>query len=283
MFKKLISLMLVMSLTIILTVISMAQTIDNPNPYVKKYIEDNNLSIKENSATNEAIKLNTTLNDDDKFVILTLNNYYNDDLKVANIIKQYYPKSNLYDKTLSTEKEDKVHIMYTIEKIYYSVNDEQKEILKEYLIKYAQCSQDKKAISFLNKIKQIKKRIPNKIEENMLIYNNRSGVMNENKCLTQNDSKITQNVKVGENVCIELEENPSTGASWTYSINDENLIKLIKDERIHTSNLLGAPVTRRFTFQMQREGKAYIHFKYAPAWEKNTLWNECKFNFLIQI
>lgn len=79
-------------------------------------------------------------------------------------------------------------------------------------------------------------------------------------------------VKTGENFTIELEQNITTGYSWTYTIADESIIKLIKDDYITKESdkkLVGAGGLRVLTFEALKAGGTTILLVYERSFEKH--------------
>lgn len=73
-------------------------------------------------------------------------------------------------------------------------------------------------------------------------------------------------VNKGQKFSVVLEENASTGYSWSYTANK----KVIKLKSKKTSNLIGAPVEKIWTFQANKSGNYKIKFTYSRPWEKDT-------------
>jgi hypothetical protein len=110
-FKKQILIMVVCALFFGLFTVSNASVISEnetyQNPYIQEYLkEKDNVSKSKDNLVNEQAE--------EKEIISTLNEYYNEDIKVANIINKYYTKSDLSTKALSVKKEDKIIVMKAI-------------------------------------------------------------------------------------------------------------------------------------------------------------------------
>lgn len=65
---------------------------------------------------------------------------------------------------------------------------------------------------------------------------------------------------------ISLEENASTGYSWSYKINK----KTIKLTNVETENKVGAPTQKMWTFMAKKSGTYKIAFTYLRPWEKDS-------------
>lgn len=79
-------------------------------------------------------------------------------------------------------------------------------------------------------------------------------------------------VDEGKTFTIALNENPTTGYSWTYAISDEGIIAKSKDvfEAESTdTQLVGAGGMRIVSFKGLKKGSAIITFVYERSWEKN--------------
>ncbi len=115
-----------------------------PNPYVQQYLEE-----KAKSKTTLETLVDPEL--EEKIIIATLNEYYNEDVKVANIIKKYQKDINLMDKVISLNKEDKINAMHVIKEIYPYVKDQaEQDVLIAYFKRYARDAKDTASIVYLN-------------------------------------------------------------------------------------------------------------------------------------
>ncbi len=78
----------------------------------------------------------------------------------------------------------------------------------------------------------------------------------------------TIEVRAGDLFEIALEENPSTGYSWVYEIEDASVAKIESDDYIASeSGALGAKGKRKFILRAVSEGTCEIVFKYVRSWE----------------
>lgn len=121
------------------------------NKYIEQYYKE-----KAEKSKNKPKNKNDYVVDpetEEKIILDTLSYYYDEDLKVANILSGFYQESTLLEKTVSLIKEEKIDIMHKIQEIYYAVEDSnQQDILRGYLDRYAQSSGDNTSIEFLNEI-----------------------------------------------------------------------------------------------------------------------------------
>ncbi|SDF55367.1 inhibitor of cysteine peptidase [Fontibacillus panacisegetis] len=94
----------------------------------------------------------------------------------------------------------------------------------------------------------------------------------------QNSSSaaIDENVKevtAGESFKITLEENTSTGYSWSYK-SDSDAIQLIAENSEAPSQtdppMMGAPSQKTWTFKADKKGTYTLKFSYARPWEKDV-------------
>lgn len=74
----------------------------------------------------------------------------------------------------------------------------------------------------------------------------------------------------GKTIMIELEENPSTGFSWSYSLSDEDVIHLVEDGYVADSddpNVVGGGGMHEYKFEGLEAGETTIIFDYFKSWE----------------
>lgn len=95
---------------------------DIHNPYIQQYInEQKKFKVKEsnNALVNPQIE--------DQIIKETLHTYYQEDLKVANLIHKLTNDKNLKVQTLSLSKEDKISVMHKIMEMYVSVKNTEEQ------------------------------------------------------------------------------------------------------------------------------------------------------------
>lgn len=73
----------------------------------------------------------------------------------------------------------------------------------------------------------------------------------------------------GNTFTIILEENASTGYTWTYTLDEEH-VKFISDEYLNESTLAGAPGEHKFTFEVLADGVSSIDFDLNRSFEENS-------------
>lgn len=118
------------------------------NPYVQQYIKEKNS--KPTKASSDAL---VDPEVEEKIIMATLQEYYNEDVKVANILNNYGQDPQLFAKTVSLEKDDKIAVMHKIKKVYSSVKDlNDQEVLRCYLHRYARSTKDTESKKFLDEL-----------------------------------------------------------------------------------------------------------------------------------
>ncbi|MFT9488443.1 amidase domain-containing protein [Tepidibacillus infernus] len=146
--KRLFSYLLVFTLlmsTLIPVVNANEDVSKSQNKYIKQYFKE-----KETKKSEKKTDLVDPVVEE-KIILETLTYYYKEDLKVANILSQFYNDMDLIDKVTSLIKEDKIDIMHKIIEIYPSIefkND--KKIMYAYFLRYAKNTDDKTSIQFLD-------------------------------------------------------------------------------------------------------------------------------------
>lgn len=76
-------------------------------------------------------------------------------------------------------------------------------------------------------------------------------------------------VNINESFKVSLEENGSTGYSWSYTLSEENAIKLISEECFtsYAPGISGAPSQKVWTFEALKPGKYTLLYEYRRSWE----------------
>jgi predicted secreted protein len=80
----------------------------------------------------------------------------------------------------------------------------------------------------------------------------------------------TAEVAVGAEFAVALEENPSTGYSWSYTVRPPDSVKETAKESFYPDPqpMIGAPVVTVWKFGAVKEGEATLTFLYYRPWEK---------------
>ncbi|MCP1311601.1 protease inhibitor I42 family protein [Paenibacillus tyrfis] len=76
-------------------------------------------------------------------------------------------------------------------------------------------------------------------------------------------------IEEGQEFKVILEENPSTGYSWSYKTSSDN-VKLISDQAKKGKNMVGSPSQRVWTFKANQKGTYKLEFLYTQPWEIAT-------------
>lgn len=90
--------------------------------------------------------------------------------------------------------------------------------------------------------------------------------------------------KAGSTFSIKLDENPTTGYRWAYTVSDETVVKLIKDDYVpdnKSGNLLGSGGKRVLTFEAKSKGDAVIDMVYERSFEKHL--DDTKITYKIEV
>lgn len=83
-----------------------------------------------------------------------------------------------------------------------------------------------------------------------------------------------------ESDAIKLQENPSTGYVWNYSINDENIVKVLSDsydELNTTEGIVGSYGIHTWNLKGLNEGKTLITFTLNRSWEQDNFIDKKEF------
>ncbi len=81
------------------------------------------------------------------------------------------------------------------------------------------------------------------------------------------------NLKIGETVRVELDENPTTGYMWTYKkTQNPHLIQEVGESEFirdpHRLDAVGVGGTRIYRFEALQKGQATLTFELNRSWEK---------------
>ncbi len=77
-----------------------------------------------------------------------------------------------------------------------------------------------------------------------------------------------------EKIAIELEENPTTGYSWTFTQEGEGQVELVKDKYKANSTvkeMVGGGGVHTFTFKAKTDGICYLKFEHIRPWEDGAI------------
>lgn len=99
-------------------------------------------------------------------------------------------------------------------------------------------------------------------------------IVNSQTSLDSNIAESSEPYESSENsnslkrYTIQLDSNPTTGYTWTYSFDKEGIIAAVKDEYISNENkkeVVGAGGKQYYTFEGKKEGDVTVIFKYARS------------------
>ncbi|MEW5785369.1 MAG: protease inhibitor I42 family protein [Bacillota bacterium] len=102
---------------------------------------------------------------------------------------------------------------------------------------------------------------------------------------TEEDASAVIAVKKGALFVIDLEENPSTGFSWHYTVSDEKVAALDADHFTAPDSgeqLTGSPGRRQFQFRAGAGGSAAITFEYYREWEPANIAETYRFTVEVE-
>ena len=89
----------------------------------------------------------------------------------------------------------------------------------------------------------------------------------------------------GKTLIIQLEENPTTGFSWSYTISDADVIHLVEDgykESSEDPEVVGSGGMHEYRFEGLDAGEAIIIFDYFKSWEgEETAEEHLEFNVIV--
>ncbi|MEH6890303.1 protease inhibitor I42 family protein [Bacillus sp. JJ864] len=96
-----------------------------------------------------------------------------------------------------------------------------------------------------------------------------SKATHSNKPTQESDHLKELEVTVGKTFDITLEENVSTGYSWSYTTNTDR-IQLVSEnvKEPEKSDAVGMPTKKTWTFKATQAGTYTLKFDYSQTWEK---------------
>lgn len=74
----------------------------------------------------------------------------------------------------------------------------------------------------------------------------------------------------GNNFTIIVDENPTTGYTWTYTVKDDKHVKFVSDDYKSESNLIGAGGSHKYEFEVLKDGVSTIKFVYKRPFETSA-------------
>ncbi len=98
-------------------------------------------------------------------------------------------------------------------------------------------------------------------------------VISENRVYAENDAGKAIEARAGTSLIIKLEENPSTGFNWQWTVSPDDLIILDLDQFIpsKTEDTVGVEGLHEYKFKAYKTGDAVIRFDYYQPWEPDNI------------
>jgi len=84
--------------------------------------------------------------------------------------------------------------------------------------------------------------------------------------LSEADAGSRPDVRVGDQVVVELAEKPTTGYRWQVDV-DTARARVVDDTFLSASDAMGAPGRRRLTFEVLQAGAVDIRLRNARSWD----------------
>jgi inhibitor of cysteine peptidase len=85
--------------------------------------------------------------------------------------------------------------------------------------------------------------------------------------LTQDDSGAARDLRLGDEITVVLDENPTTGYRWHADV-DTARLQLTDDQYQGADRPIGASGARRLTFAPLQAGPARLHLVKRRSWEQ---------------
>jgi len=85
--------------------------------------------------------------------------------------------------------------------------------------------------------------------------------------LSQTDNGKTITLKLGEDVVLQLEENPTTGFRWEFEQRNDEILQLIGTDYVPHGTGLGRGGERIFRFKASKRGNAHVVLKLWRPWQ----------------
>ncbi len=111
------------------------------------------------------------------------------------------------------------------------------------------------------------------------------GADRERNVLTEKDASRAVTFREGTLFWVDLEENPSTGFTWHYTIGDETVLSFqtttyAPPDTGETS--AGAPGRRRMQFLTDAEGTSTLRCEYYQEWVPGDIAARCEFTIIVK-
>jgi inhibitor of cysteine peptidase len=88
--------------------------------------------------------------------------------------------------------------------------------------------------------------------------------------LTQDDSGSSRVVRIGDEITVVLDENPTTGYRWHTDL-DGTRLQLTADHYQGPGRPIGAGGSRSLTFEPQQLGPTQLHLVKRRSWEQKAV------------
>jgi inhibitor of cysteine peptidase len=103
-----------------------------------------------------------------------------------------------------------------------------------------------------------------------------------NVTLTQADNGKSVEVKLGDTIVIELDENPTTGFRWAMDQTYDQIVTIVRDDYTTTDSGIGGGGRRTFTLKATHSGTVQFQLKLWRTWEGESSILE-RFTVTIQV
>lgn len=201
---------LAIALTMLLSVTAVAFAVDfttaaNQNPYVEAYLSE--------LAQKDTPQSSSRLDSSDE-TIASLNSYYQKDVELSVLIKEYAPADFDVNLISSVGKEDKIFSMHMMQTLYNQIdNNDCKDLVDDYFRRYATDSGDAQAISFYNNIFE-----RGQLRELIAAEINETGIEAKQKL-----EKALDGTRSNTRATAAYDDNfsPSTAGQWAYNNYDK--------------------------------------------------------------
>ena len=88
---------------------------------------------------------------------------------------------------------------------------------------------------------------------------------------SEENTSLVKHIKVGEKFNISLKGNPTTGYMWNYTIDNNDIIRIVGDNYIANGGAPGSGGIRSWEIEGLKKGEEALIFKYKRAWENGSI------------
>ncbi|MDY6826795.1 MAG: protease inhibitor I42 family protein [Bacillota bacterium] len=105
-----------------------------------------------------------------------------------------------------------------------------------------------------------------------------------NNIFTVEDAAGIIEIEHGETFIVKLEENPSTGYNWHWTVGPEGVVVLDSEEFIAAEDeeVVGVPGRHEFVFRAEEAGEAEVVFQYYRDWEPENIAETHVFKLIVK-